>query len=80
MIRTAIVFLLFLFGGFFSGLYIAYDDIDPCRALAVERARRAPVPTGLAQIWTEIATARMDRLTCSRDLMQSWRERLRNAL
>lgn len=79
MIRNAIVFLLFLFGTFFSGIYLAYDEIDPCRALAVEKARRAPVPTGLAQIWTDIATARMDRLTCSRDLLQSWRGRLADA-
>lgn len=76
MIRNIIVLLLLVFGGFFTGLYVAYDEFDPCRALAVEKARRAPVPTGIAEIWTAIATSRMDRLSCSRALVLSWHERL----
>jgi hypothetical protein len=76
MIRTVIVLLLLVFGGFFTGLYVAYDELDPCRALAVEKARRAPVPTAIARIWTAIATERTDRLTCTKSLLVSWHERL----
>lgn len=76
MIRTVLVFLLLVFGGFFLGLYVAYDEFDPCRALAVEKARRAPVPTGIAEVWTALTTEHRDRLSCSRALIESWRERL----
>jgi hypothetical protein len=76
MIRSAIVFLLFVFGAFFTGLYLAYDEIDPCRALAVEDARRSPVPTSLAKLWTKIETSGMGPVACSKGLMRSWRDRL----
>jgi len=74
--RNLIVFLLFLFGIFFAGLYAAYGEIDPCRALAVEQARRSAMPTGVASIWTRIETSGMSRPACTRDLFKSWRERL----
>lgn len=76
MIRSLIVFLLFLFGIFFAGLYLGYDTMDPCRALAAEEARRSPAPTGVAQIWTRIETSGMSRPSCSRALIMSWRDRL----
>lgn len=76
MIRSLIVFLLFVFGAFFTGLYLAYDEIDPCRALAVEEARRSPVPTKMARLWTRIETSGMGRGACSKELVQSWRDRL----
>ncbi len=76
MIRSIILFLLFLFGLFFAGIYLAYDSIDPCRALAVEQARRSVMPTAVAQIWTRIETSRMNRLSCSRSLIESWRDRM----
>ncbi len=76
MIRNLIVLLLFLFGGFFVSLYVAYATMDPCRALAVEEARRSLAPTGVAQIWTRIETTHRDRLSCSQALLHSWRERL----
>lgn len=76
MIRNTIVFLLLLFGAFFIGLYVVYNELEPCRALAVEKARRAPVPTAAAKVWTTIATARMNRLTCTKSLVASWRQRL----
>ncbi len=74
--RGLIVFLLFLFGMFFAGIYLAYGAIDPCRALAVEEARRSPMPTSVAQVWTHIQTDGMSRPACTRDLFKSWRERL----
>ncbi len=76
MIRSLVVFLLFLFGIFFAGLYLGYATMDPCRALAVEEARRSPAPTGVAHLWTRIETSGMSRVVCSRALIMSWRERL----
>lgn len=73
--RGLIVFLLFLFGMYFAGLYLAYGEIDPCRALAVEEARRSNAPTGIASLWTQIETSGMSRPACTRDLFKSWRER-----
>jgi hypothetical protein len=76
MIRSVLMFLLLVFGGFFLGLYVAYDEFDPCRALAVEKARRAALPTDIAEIWTTVTTEHQDRLSCSRALVASWRERI----
>jgi hypothetical protein len=76
MIRNLIVLLLFLFGIFFAGLYLGYATMDPCRALAVEEARRSPAPTTIAKLWTRIETSGMSRVSCSRALVLSWRERL----
>lgn len=73
MIRQVIVFALFLFGLFFAGIYLAYDSIDPCRALATEQARRSPLPTAMAEVFTSTGK---NRLECSRDLLRSWRDRL----
>jgi len=76
MIRNLIVLLLFAFGIFFAGLYLAYGQIDPCRALAVEQARRSAMPTAVAQVWTRIATGGMSRPACSKAMVVSWWDRL----
>ena len=76
MIRNLVVLALLVFGGFFVGLYLAYHTMDPCRALAVEDARRSTMPTTVAHVWTRIETAQMDRLHCSRGLLRSWQDRL----
>jgi hypothetical protein len=76
MIRNTIVFLLFVFGMFFAGNYLAYGQIDPCRALAVEEARRSAAPTGMAELWTRSETGGMSRPTCTKNLVVSWWERL----
>lgn len=76
MIRNLIVFLLFLFGMFFAGLYLGYGKMDPCRALAVEEARRSLAPTAVAGLWTRIETSGMSRVACSKALLKSWHERL----
>ncbi|HUO99370.1 MAG TPA: hypothetical protein VMU01_11920 [Rhizomicrobium sp.] len=76
MLRNLVVFALFLFGAFFAGTYLAYGQIDPCRALAVEQARRSPMPTGMAEVWARIANSGESRPACTRDLIDSWRERL----
>lgn len=76
MIRQIVVFILFLFGAFFAGIYLSYGSIDPCRALAIEEARRSPLPTPVAEIWNRMVNSRTDRLQCSRGLIESWRARL----
>jgi len=78
MIRQLIVFLLFLFGLFFAGIYLAYGSIDPCRALASEQARRSVLPTAVAEVFNRISNSGMNRLQCSRDLMHSWYERAKS--
>jgi hypothetical protein len=76
MIRNLLVLALFAFGMFFAGIYLAYGQVDPCRALAVEEARRSAAPTAVAHLWTRIETSGMSRYSCSRGLITSWRERL----
>jgi hypothetical protein len=76
MIRNTMVFLLFVFGIFFAGMYMAYDEIDPCRALAVEQARRSPLPDAITRAWNTISAKHENRLSCSRSLVLSWRERV----
>jgi hypothetical protein len=76
MLRSLIVFLLFVFGVFFASLYLAYGQIDPCRALAVEQARRSLAPSGITELWTRVDNSGMSRPACTRDLVKSWRDRL----
>ncbi len=76
MIRNLIVLALLLFGTFFAGIYLAYGKVDPCRALAVEEARRSAAPTAVAELWARIENGGMSRFACTRDLVKSWRERI----
>ena len=76
MIRNLIIIVLLLGLGFFGGLYAAYGEVMPCKALAVENARRSVLPTGIAGLITRQATADMSQGACTRDLFRSWRERL----
>jgi hypothetical protein len=76
VIRNLVVLVLVVVGGFFLALTVAYDTTEPCRALAVEKARRAAVPTALAHPWTRLKTAKMSRWQCSRALLGSWQDRL----
>jgi hypothetical protein len=76
MIRQLVIFVLFLFGAFFAGIYLAYGSIDPCRALASEEARRSVLPTAVAEVFNRVGNGGMNRLQCSRGLFESWQERL----
>ncbi len=70
--------LLVLFGVLvftFGTLFAAYGQADPCRALAVERARRSAAGV-LAEPWTRIETSRMSTGACAGSLLDSWGERL----
>jgi len=62
-----------------ASLYMAYGQVDPCRALAVERARRAEGALGPAagvERWTRAETSQLSSGQCAGDLLDSWGERL----
>jgi len=77
MIRL-ILFVAMLVAIFFGGLYAAYGQVDPCRALAVERARHAvgPHASALAEPVTRAATGQMSTGACVRGLAHAWIARL----
>lgn len=58
------------------GLYAAYGEVEPCRALAVERARRADIAIPGIEAWTRIETSQMSTGECASGLLDSWGERL----
>jgi hypothetical protein len=77
LVSLPILLVVFILGG----MYAAYGQVDPCRALAVERARRAQDAIGLPigdgiEHWTRLATSQMSTGECTTDLVDSWRERL----
>ncbi|MDR3527872.1 MAG: hypothetical protein P4L57_11380 [Rhizomicrobium sp.] len=78
MIRTLMIFALLVFAGFFAGLQLAYDSMNPCRALAVEEARQSVLPTAVAHLWTRSETAPMGPWRCTRGLLRAWRDRLQS--
>ena len=59
----------------FGSLFAAYGQADPCRALAVERARRTHAGAA-AEPWTRVETSQMSTGACARGLLDSWGERL----
>jgi len=81
MIRTLFalpVVLVLLAAG---AMYGSYGQVDPCRALAVERARVAQHAIGLPleggiEHWTRLETSQMSTGECTSDLLRSWRARL----
>jgi hypothetical protein len=80
MVRFLVGTPLLLIVLVFAGLYAAYGEVDPCRVLAVERARRADLPIPFAgkaiQAWTRMETSQMSTPECTRDLLDSWGERI----
>jgi hypothetical protein len=67
------VFVAFVF--IFGTLFAAYGQADPCRALAVERARRSHAGVA-AEPWTRVETSQMSTAACAGGLLDSWGERL----
>ena len=59
----------------FGTLFAAYGQADPCRALAVERARRSHAGAA-AEPWTRVETSQMSTSACAGGLLDSWGERL----
>jgi hypothetical protein len=68
---------LLLVTALFAGLFVAYGQVDPCRALAVERARRTMGEmSNVLEPWTRIETSQMSTAACANGLLDSWGERL----
>jgi len=68
-----ILFAVLVFA--FGSLFAAYGQAAPCRALAVERARRSAAGT-LVEPWTRAETSQMSTTACASGLLDSWGERL----
>jgi len=81
MIRALMSLPILLIVLVVGGMYAAYGQVDPCRALAVERARRAqdtiglPIGNGIEH-WTRLETSQMSTGACASGLLDSWGERL----
>lgn len=65
-----------------GGIYAAYGEVDPCRVLAVEKARRAETAQslglgGVMERWTRLETSQMTTGQCTNGLLDSWGERLK---
>ena len=80
--RGLIMTFLFVVVAGLAAIYIAYGQVDPCRTLAIEQARRAvgSHASGLVEPFTLLATSQMSSTECARGLLHSWRERIADAL
>jgi hypothetical protein len=76
--RGLIMTVLLLVVGGLAGIYIAYGQVDPCRARAVEQARRTagPIASRLVEPLTRMETSQMSSTACVRGLLYSWRDRI----
>jgi hypothetical protein len=59
----------------FGSLYLAYGQAEPCRALAVEKARRSGAGAFSERI-ARMQTSQMSTASCAGGLLDSWGERL----
>ena len=75
--RTLFALVVLLVVVFFAGLYYAYGQVDPCRALAVEQARHSLAPTGMAEPLTRISTSQMSTAACTKEILGTWIDRVR---
>jgi len=74
-LRSGLLVLFAVLVAAFGTLFFAYGQADPCRALAVERARRSQAGT-IVEPWTRVETAQMSTGACISGLLDSWGERL----
>jgi hypothetical protein len=74
-LRTGLLVLFGVLVFTFGLLFAAYGQADPCRALAVERARRSAAGT-MVEPWTRVVTSQMSTGACAGGLLDSWGERL----
>ena len=77
--RGLIMTFLFVVVAGLAAIYIAYGEVDPCRTLAIEQARRSHVGA-LIEPFTRMATSQMSSTECVRGLLHSWRERIADDL
>ena len=85
MIRLLLSLPVILIVAGIGTIYHAYGEVDPCRVLAVERARRAENETGIpiggmVEPLTRMQTSQLSTGQCSHELADSWMERLKAAL
>ena len=78
--RTFFGLVVVIVIAFFGGLYYAYGQVDPCRALAVERARQSLAPTTMAEPLTRISTSQMSTASCTKHILDAWIDRAREKL
>jgi hypothetical protein len=78
-LRTAGLALLAVLLASFAALFAAYGQADPCRALAVERARRSAAGA-VTLPWMRVETSQMSTGACAGGLLDSWGERLTHYL
>ena len=74
-LRTGLLVLFGVLVFTFGTLFASYGQADPCRALAVERARRSAAGTSV-EAWTRVQTSTMSTGACAGGLLDSWGERL----
>ena len=74
-LRSAMLALFALLLAGFGALFAAYGQADPCRALAVEQARRS-ISGPSSEHWTRVGTSQMSTGACAGGLLDSWGERL----
>ncbi len=74
-LRGAVLVLFGVLVFTFGSLFAAYGQADPCRALAVERARRSAAGA-IVEPWMRTQTSRMSTGACAGGLLDSWGERL----
>lgn len=66
------------------GLYAGYGELEPCRVLAVEQARRANSASlahpdnDVLERWARLSTSQMSSGACAGSLLDSWGERIRH--
>ena len=73
--RNLIVIPLILIALVLGVSYAAYGQIDPCRVLAVERARRAEASSGLPisgamERWSRVETSQLSTGECASQLLE----------
>ena len=81
MIRALMSILLIAIVLTVGGVYFAYGQVDPCRVLAAERARRAATSIGTdlgggLEHWTRLETSQLSTGECVSGVLDSWGERL----
>ena len=85
MIARLIAGPLILVALVLGGLYTAYGEVDPCRALAVEQSRTSEKNIGgqvlgpLVESLDRAGTAQMSEAKCARRLVHAWWHRLKSA-
>jgi hypothetical protein len=80
MIKAAFGFILTALVLIVAALYIGYGEVEPCKVLAVENARRADsagVVAGTVDRLTQPSTDAMSSSECVSGLFDSWSDRIK---